>query len=216
MYSKRIHPTDRPVGSSVHESRDIERTFVTQAISEIPELSHGIQDRRPRHSKHPSPLAMPVVFSYIFYQSWAGSQNLLQSVAKPLSHGFLPWMLVTLMTMFAEGTVKRRHEDISPSSLTTNTTRDIPNPPTYLESDYRDVQFWTTQKWKDNESSIKDRSDLDTKAGQCRGGRAARGENVMLMFLEHENGKMISGGLAREVRDFARDIWKGFYGANKA
>jgi len=35
------------------------RTFlVAQAISEIPELSHGIQDRRPRHSKHPSLLAM--------------------------------------------------------------------------------------------------------------------------------------------------------------
>src|SRR5712671_3728216 len=95
MYSKRIRPTARPAGSSVHESESESVRVVAQAISEIPELSHGIQDRCPRHSKHPSLLAMPTVFSYIFYQSWAGSQNLLQSIAKPLSHGFLPWMPVT-------------------------------------------------------------------------------------------------------------------------
>jgi len=40
--------------------------FAAQAISEIPELSHGIQDRHPRHSKHPSLLAMPAVFSVHF------------------------------------------------------------------------------------------------------------------------------------------------------
>src|SRR5712671_4088748 len=97
MYSKRIHPTDRPVGSSVHESEVVSIRFVTQAISEIPELSHGIQDRRPRHSKHPSLLAMPTVFSVHFYISqWASSQNLLQSVARLLIRSLLPWMPVTI------------------------------------------------------------------------------------------------------------------------
>ena len=56
-----INLIDHSIGSSVHKKR--KRTFVTQAISEIPELSHGIQDRCPRHSKHPSLLAMPTVFS---------------------------------------------------------------------------------------------------------------------------------------------------------
>jgi len=44
-------------------SRNRKRTFAARAISEIPELSHGILDRRPRHSEHPSLLAMPAVFS---------------------------------------------------------------------------------------------------------------------------------------------------------
>src|SRR5712671_5829280 len=92
MYSKRIHPTDRSDGSSVHESEDTKRTFVAQATSEIPELSHSIQDRRPRHSKHPSLLAMPAVFSVHFISQWAGSQNLLQSVARLLIRSLLPWM----------------------------------------------------------------------------------------------------------------------------
>src|SRR5712672_3286507 len=63
MYSKRIRPTVRPAGSSVHESESESVLFDAQATSEIPELSHGIQDRRPGHSKHPSLLAMPAVFS---------------------------------------------------------------------------------------------------------------------------------------------------------
>src|SRR5712671_6792679 len=66
MYSKHIRPTTRSAGSSVRESRIRKRTFVTRAIPEIPELSHSIQDRRPRHSKHPSLLVMPVVFSVLF------------------------------------------------------------------------------------------------------------------------------------------------------
>src|SRR5712675_1034392 len=50
-----------------HQSiNKVKRTFVAWAVSEISELSHGIQDRCPRHSKHPSPLAMPAVFSVLF------------------------------------------------------------------------------------------------------------------------------------------------------
>src|SRR5712671_5589159 len=59
----------RPIGQSDHQSiNNRKRTFAAQAISEIPELSHGIQDRRPRHSKHPSLLAMPTAFSVHFLQ----------------------------------------------------------------------------------------------------------------------------------------------------
>src|SRR5712671_1801346 len=96
MYSKRVYPTDRSVGSSVHESEGMKRTFVAQAISEIPELSHGIQDRRPRHSKHPSLLAMRAVFSYAFSITLVGRFPELTPVrSQATSRGSLPWMPVT-------------------------------------------------------------------------------------------------------------------------
>src|SRR5712675_2616553 len=95
MYSKHIHPTDRPVGSSVHESSNRKRTFVAWAISEIPELSHGIQDRRPRHSKHPSLLAMPMVFSCVSIILVGRFPELTPVCSQTTSRGFLPWMPVT-------------------------------------------------------------------------------------------------------------------------
>src|SRR5882672_1885528 len=48
-----------------------------------PSFPTGIPDRRPRHSKHPSLLAMRAAFSVFLVQTWAGSLNLLQSIAKP-------------------------------------------------------------------------------------------------------------------------------------
>jgi len=67
-YSKsRLQPVSKPGDeNAVHQSQNRKRTFVAQAISKIPELSHNIQDRRPRHSKHPSLLAMLVVFPVLF------------------------------------------------------------------------------------------------------------------------------------------------------
>src|SRR5712672_4237139 len=60
-----IQSINRSDHQSIHRRK---RSFVTRVISEIPELSHGIQDRRPRHSKHPSLLAMPTAFSVHFLQ----------------------------------------------------------------------------------------------------------------------------------------------------
>ena len=96
MYSKRIQPAARPVGSSVHEPESESVRFVAQAIPEIPELSHGIQDRRPRHSKHPSLLAMPAVFSAFSITLVGRFPELTPVHSQTTSRGFLPWMPVTL------------------------------------------------------------------------------------------------------------------------
>src|SRR5712675_1390668 len=74
----------------------MKRTFVAWTISEIPELSHGIQDRRPRHSKHPSLLAMPAVFSVLSIILVGRFPELTPVHSQTTSRGFLPWMPVTL------------------------------------------------------------------------------------------------------------------------
>jgi len=43
------------------------------------------------------------------------------------------------------------------------------------------------------------------------GTRAVLGENVWVCYVEHADGKMVSGGLAIEIRDHARMIWQGFW-----
>src|SRR5712671_583516 len=86
----------RSISRSDHQSISRgERTFVAQAISEMPELSHGIQDRRPRHSKHPSLLAMPAVFSVLSIILVGRFPELTPVHSQTTSHGFLPSMPVT-------------------------------------------------------------------------------------------------------------------------
>src|SRR5712671_3284926 len=86
----------RPIGQPDHQSiNKRKRTFVTRAISEIPELSHGIQDRRPRHSKYSSLLAMPAVFSAFSITLVGQFPELTPVRSQAASRGFLPWMPVT-------------------------------------------------------------------------------------------------------------------------
>ena len=73
----------------------MKRTFVARAISEIPELSHGIQDRCPRHSKHPSLLAIPTAFSVLSIILVGRFPELTPVRSQTTSRGFLPWMPVT-------------------------------------------------------------------------------------------------------------------------
>src|SRR5882672_10768568 len=82
----------------IRSYRNAERTFVARAISEISELSHGIQDRRPRHSKHPSLLAMPAVFP-VFSITLVGRFPELTPVrSQTTSRGSLPWKPVTSLS----------------------------------------------------------------------------------------------------------------------
>src|SRR5712672_4715355 len=90
-----INLIDHSIGSSVHKKQ--KHTFVAQAISEIPELSHGIQDRCPRHSKHPSLLAMRAVFSVLSITLVGRFPELTPVRSQTTSRGFLPWMPVTLV-----------------------------------------------------------------------------------------------------------------------
>src|SRR5712675_343449 len=86
----------RPISQSDHQSRTKESIcFVTRVISKIPELSHGIQDRRPRHSKHPSLLAMPAVFPAFSITLVGRFPELTPVRSQATSRGFLPWIPVT-------------------------------------------------------------------------------------------------------------------------
>ena len=76
---------------------------------------------------------------------------------------------------------------------------------------YPKVQFWTKQEWKDYENNHKDSSDLVATSGARGGTRAALGKNVRVRYVEHFDGKMVSGGLATEIRDHARTIWRGLW-----
>ena len=37
------------------------------------------------------------------------------------------------------------------------------------------------------------------------------GENVRVQYVEHADGKMVDGGMATEIRDQARKIWRGLW-----
>ena len=87
----------------------------------------------------------------------------------------------------------------------------IPPPSQLDRSMYPKVRFWTKQEWKDYENNHKDSSNLVATSGARGGTRAALGENVRVRYVEHFDGRMVSGGLATEIRDHARKIWRGFW-----
>src|SRR5712671_2281241 len=120
-----------------------------------------------------------------------------------------------LMIMFGEGWAKREHEDESPSlhpSPITGLARVTANHVTYSHEKFPDIHFWNVQDWKDHESSTKDTSELDSQAGsgQRGGGRAAKGKNVSMLFVEHADGRPISGTMAIDIRDYTQVLWKDF------
>src|SRR5712675_3463160 len=88
MYRKRIHPTDRPAGSSVHESESESVRLSLRRSPRSPSSPTGIQDRRPRHSKHPSLLAMRAVFSV--FSTNVGRFPELTPVRRQANRGWLP------------------------------------------------------------------------------------------------------------------------------
>jgi len=53
---------------------------------------------------------------------------------------------------------------------------------------------------------------LDSQAGsgQRGGGRAAKGENISMLFVEHVDGCPISGTMAINIQDYAQVLWKDF------
>lgn len=87
----------------------------------------------------------------------------------------------------------------------------IPLPSQLDRSMYPNVRFWAKQEWKDYEASRKDSSDLVVTSGARGPARAAMGENVRVQYVEHADGKMVYGGMATEIRDHARRIWRGLW-----
>lgn len=68
--------------------------------------------------------------------------------------------------------------------------------------DYPHVKYWFKRNWSQHQSEHADNSDA-----QRGRGRAAKGINVSMRYVEYENGEMISGDRATEIRRFARSIW---------
>jgi hypothetical protein len=121
-----------------------------------------------------------------------------------------------LMTLFTERATKRPCED-NPSYLPSYVTNKPTERKPYLQSDYPLIKYWTRQQWKDNEYNNKDASDILEIKDKTRGGtRSAKGENVMMLYIEHIDGTPIDGNMASQIWEHARMIWKDLYQRGKA
>ena len=88
--------------------------------------------------------------------------------------------------MFTNGTTKRQYEDEQSYLHLHNTTMDDTKLLVYSQSEYPHIKYWTRQQWKENENNTKDTSDLlDNKDKTHEGTRSAKGENVMMLYIEH-------------------------------
>jgi hypothetical protein len=81
-----------------------------------------------------------------------------------------------------------------------------PNHPAPLNrQDYPHVKYWFKRDWSQHLSEHA--AEADNSCAQRGRGRAAKGINVSMRYVEFENGEMISGDRATEIRRFARSIW---------
>jgi len=81
------YQSDRSIDRIIRSISNRKHMFVARAISEIPELSHGIQTGVPDHSKHPSLLSEARRHFLCIFISVSGPafpENLLQSIARLL------------------------------------------------------------------------------------------------------------------------------------
>lgn len=72
--------------------------------------------------------------------------------------------------------------------------------------DYPDVQFWTRRDWLDRSGQESDTMVLDN-SGRRGKTRASQGINVTMRYMEDENGTVVDGHRATEMRRYARLIW---------
>ena len=71
--------------------------------------------------------------------------------------------------------------------------------------DYPKIKFWFKRQWTEFSNN---HSTNSTSGPQARGrSRAAQGINVTMQYVELEDGTIISGDRATEIRKFARAIW---------
>jgi hypothetical protein len=129
-------------------------------------------------------------------------------------------MLVATHTETIEAnTPKWRHSTIAPRPSSAVPSPAVPSPvlqsiplPSQLNrAMYPKVWFWTKQEWRDFEASRKDSSDLVVTSSVRGAIRAAMGKNVWVQYVKHADGKMVDGGMATEIRDQARKIWRGLW-----
>jgi hypothetical protein len=91
----------------------------------------------------------------------------------------------------------------NPSSLVSE------KPPNHLtplnRQEYPHVKYWFKRDW--SQYQTEHAAEDDHSCAQRGRGRAAKGINVSMRYVEFENGEMISGDRATEIRRFARSIW---------
>lgn len=115
-----------------------------------------------------------------------------------------------LMSMVSEHATKRRHEvdDYDSSSPpASDATKEIPKPHAYSRSQFPLVKYWEKQVWTSQENRIKNASQVDSKGGARGSKRLSGGENVMMQFVELEDGTPVSGHEASAMREHARAIF---------
>ena len=92
--------------------------------------------------------------------------------------------------------VLHTHKSQAPCSTDTDITA-------LVCSDYPRVKFWTKQEWMDYNSN-----DVTSTTDKTRGkGRAAQGVNVTIRFAELEDGTVVDGHVAGNIRRCARSVW---------
>jgi hypothetical protein len=72
--------------------------------------------------------------------------------------------------------------------------------------DYPDVQFWTKRDWLDRSAEEDDAMVLDNSSRRGKT-RASQGVNVAMRYVEEQDGTVVDGHRATEMRRYARLIW---------
>ncbi|KAH9028891.1 hypothetical protein EDB85DRAFT_1892326 [Lactarius pseudohatsudake] len=76
-----------------------------------------------------------------------------------------------------------------------------------VPSEFPLVKYWRRRAWRTHDDEGKDSTVLASSSGQRGGARAAKGENVMMQYIENADGTPITGDVAADMRSFARSLW---------
>ncbi|KAG6825574.1 hypothetical protein H0H92_003224 [Tricholoma furcatifolium] len=80
--------------------------------------------------------------------------------------------------------------------------------PVLRQEDYPKVKYWFKHEWT---AAQRERKDSGDGREVTRGGaRTAKGVNVMQQFIEDENGGVVDGFMASDIRKHARALWNSF------
>ena len=97
---------------------------------------------------------------------------------------------------------------------TIQSTTEIPTDVTVVppkQTDYPNIKFWFKREWTKycNELKVAQASvdNPDTSTGVRGKSRAAEGINVMMLYIETEDGRPVDGDVASDIREAARSIW---------
>jgi hypothetical protein len=94
---------------------------------------------------------------------------------------------------------------LNPTSVTLPT---LPSDEALSQANFTNVRFWTKRDWSSFQKVAKGISDANcTKRGERGNARASHGENVMMQYVEDEQGNPISGDRAGEIRRAGRSLW---------